>query len=139
MVSQQYTYAYAAVSVSDGILDSLILPHVNGACMQLFINEIAARHPGERVVLVMDGAGWHQGLTEPTNMLLVKLPPYSPELNPVEHIWDEVREKYFHNRVFDSLQALEDHLVTALSEMEQDHERVRSIVAWPWIVNALMN
>lgn len=139
MVSQQYTYAYAAVSVSDGILDSLILPHVNGACMQLFINEIAARHPGERVVLVMDGAGWHQGLTEPTNMLLVKLPPYSPELNPVEHIWDEVRERYFHNRVFDSLQALEDHLVTALSEMEQDHERVRSIVAWPWIVNALMN
>ena len=139
MVSQQYTYAYAAVSVADGELDSLLLPHVNGACMQLFIDEVAARHPGERVVMVMDGAGWHQGLKQPANMRLVKLPPYSPELNSVEHAWDEMWEKYFHNRVFDSPQTLEDHLVTALREMEQDHDRVCSIVAWPWVLNALMN
>lgn len=139
MVSQEYTYAYAAVSVADGELDSLILPRVNGACMQLFIDEVAARHPKERIVMVMDGAGWHQGLTEPSNLRLVKLPPYSPELNPVEHLWAELREKYFHNKVFDSLQALEDHLITALREMEQNHGQVRSIVAWPWIITALMN
>lgn len=139
MVSQEYTYAYAAVSVADGKLDSLILPHVNGACMQLFIDEVAARHPGERIVMVMDGAGWHQGLTPAGNLRLVRLPPYSPELNPVEQLWAELREKYFHNRVFDSLGGLEDHLVLALREMEHDHARVRSIVAWPWIVSALMN
>ncbi|MBV5323594.1 hypothetical protein JZU51_02405, partial [bacterium] len=45
MVTQEYTYAYAAVSVADGTLDSLILPHVNGDCMQLFLKEVAARHP----------------------------------------------------------------------------------------------
>ena len=53
-------------------------------------------------------------LNIPANMRLVSLPSYSPELNPVEHIWDEVREKYFGNLVFDSLDALEDHLETAL-------------------------
>ncbi len=90
MVSQQYVYAYAAASVADGELDSLILPYVNGTCMQLFIDEVAARHPGDRIVMVMDGAGWHQGLTPPSNLRLVKLPPYSPELNPVEHLWAEV-------------------------------------------------
>ena len=141
MVTQEYTYAYAAVSVLDGGLDSLILPHVNGDCMQLFLNEVAARHPDDRIVMVLDGAGWHQreSLTLPANLRLLKLPPYSPELNPVEHLWDDLREKSFHNRVFDSLDALESHLEISLRDMELDPSRVRSIVAWPWIVNALTN
>lgn len=54
-VTQQYTYAYAAVSPLDGRLDSLILPHVNGACMHLFLNEIAARYPHENIVMVLAG------------------------------------------------------------------------------------
>jgi putative transposase len=67
------------------------------------------------------------------------LPPYAPELNPVEHIWDELREKAFDNLVFDSLEALEDHLEVSLLAMEYDRERIRSIVAWPWIINSLLN
>lgn len=139
MVTQEYTYAYAAVSVRDGEMDSLILPHVNGQCMQIFIDEVAARHPDDRIVMVLDGAGWHQGIQIPINMRLLKLPPYSPELNPVEHIWDEIREKYFANRVFESLDALEGQLVNALRDMELDHDRVSSITSWPWILFALMN
>ena len=139
MITQQYTYAYAAVSVRDGEMDSLILPHVNGQCMQVFIDEVAARHPDDRIVMVLDGAGWHQGIQTPINMRLLKLPPYSPELNPVEHIWDEIREKYFTNRVFESLDALEGQLVNALRDMEYDHDRVSSITSWPWILFALMN
>lgn len=141
MVTQEYTYAYAAVSVADGELDTLILPHVNGYCMQLFLNEVAARHPDDRVIMVLDGAGWHQSqeLALPENLRLLKLPPYSPELNPVEHLWDELREKSFPNLVFDSLDALEGHLESALREMENDIARVKSIVAWPWIIEALVN
>jgi hypothetical protein len=139
MVTQEYTYAYAAVSVADGEMDSLILPRVNADCMQIFIDEVALRHPEERIIMVMDGAGWHQGITPPANLRLVRLPPYSPELNPVEHVWDEIREKFFLNRVFESLDALEDHLASALSQMEHDHARIRSIAAWPWILNAVMN
>lgn len=141
MVTQEYTYAYAAVSVIDGELDSLILPYVNGDCMQVFIDEVATRHPHEKIVMVLDGAGWHrnESLKIPGNMKLLPLPPYSPELNPVEHIWDELREKSFANRVFKSMEALEDHLEVSLREMENDPERVHSIVAWPWIIDSLMN
>lgn len=141
MVSQEYTYAYAAVSVSDGKLDSLILPYVNSDCMQVFLDEVASRHPDERVVMVLDGAGWHKAksLTIPANLRLLFLPPYSPELNPAEHLWDDLREKAFCNRVFHSIQALENQLAASLREMELQNERVRSIVAWPWIINSLLN
>ena len=93
------------------------------------------------MVMVLDGAGWHQSqeLIPPANLRLFKLPPYSPELNPVEHLWEELREKSFPNLVFDSLDALEGHLESALREMENDIARVRSIVAWPWIIDALIN
>jgi hypothetical protein len=57
MVSQEYTYAYAAVSVSDGKMDSLILPYVKGDCLQIFLDEVATRHPRNRVIMILDGAG----------------------------------------------------------------------------------
>ena len=140
MVSHEYTFAYAAVCVDNGELDSLILPGVNTNCMQLFLDEVAARHSNERIVMVLDGAGWHRSdsLKIPANMHLLELPPYSPELNPVENLWEDLREKSFHNRVFYGLESLEDHLEHALRDMEQDRRRVRSIVAWPWIINSLL-
>ncbi len=61
------------------------------------------------------------------------LPPYAPELNPVEHIWDELREKCFHNKVFNSLDALEDDLAMGLLAMENTPAVIRSISAWPWL------
>ena len=141
MVTQQYTYAYGAVSPMDGRFDSLMLPHVNSECMQVFLDEVAQRYPNDNIVMVLDGAGWHksQSFALPENLKLHFLPPYSPELNPVEHLWDELREKHFHNRVFDSIDALEDHLVDALRAMENDVERVASITRWPWIINTVSN
>lgn len=99
------------------------------------------RHPGEHIVIVLDGAGWHASgeLRPPANMRLLSLPPYAPELNPVKLIWDELREKRFHNRVFDSLDALEDHLEFALRDFELDAPTIKSIVAWTWIIDALLN
>ena len=141
MLTHEYTYAYAAVDVASGELDALILPHVNTACMQVFLDEVAARHADQHIVMVLDGAGWHTGhaLQRPANMRLLPLPPYAPELNPVEHVWDELREKHFHNRVFDSLDALEDHLEASLLALEHDPDRIKSIIAWPWIMNAFLN
>ena len=111
MLTQQYTYAYGAVSPLDGRFDSLILPWVNGDCMQLFVDEIAARYPHENIVMVMDGAGWHKSQTMKLaeNMRILFLPPCSPKLNLQEHGRDELREKFFHNRAFDSLNTLETH------------------------------
>lgn len=57
MVTQQYTYAYAAVSVTDGVLDTLILPQVNSRCMQVFLDEVSSRHLEDRIIMILDGAG----------------------------------------------------------------------------------
>jgi hypothetical protein len=141
MVTQEYTYAYAAVSPVDGVLDTLILPSVNCACMQVFLDEVASRHLEENILMVVDGAGWHrsQDIILPSNLQLLFLPPYAPELNPVEHLWDDLREKSFHNRVFDSIDSLENHLELALANFEQSPERAQGITGWPWIISALSN
>ena len=139
MLTHEYIYAYAAVEPATGVMDALILPQVNTHCMQIFLDTMAARHPGEHIVMVLDGAGWHssKNLIAPTNMRLLPLPPYAPELNPVEHIWDELREKCFHNKVFNSIDALEDDLSMGLLAMENTPAVIQSIIGWPWIIDVL--
>ena len=139
MVCQEYTYAYGAVSIADGQWDSLILPKTNTLCMQIFLDEIATRYPADRIVMVFDGAGWHRGsdLVVPKNMKLLPLPAYSPELNPVENIWEELREKWFNNKVFADLDALEEQLLLGLKHLESHPELTKSISGWPWIINAI--
>lgn len=138
---REYLYAYSAVSPWDARLDSLVLPDASTVCMNLFLAEIAARYPAEFIVMVLDGAGWHRSgaLEVPDNMVLLPLPPYAPELNPVELIWAELREKSFHNRVFDSLDAVEDQLCDALRDLENDRQRVRGLAAWPWLMMLDLN
>lgn len=140
MLPHEYTYAYGAVDVVTGELDSLILSHVNTACMQIFLDEVAARHPQRRIIMVLVWAGWHrsEALRIPTNMRLLSLPPYAPELNPVEHVWDELREKHFRNKAFDSMGALEDQLSAGLMALEKNQLKLQSMVAWDWVVNALL-
>ena len=132
--SRQHIYAFGAVSPDDGGIDTLALPQADTQCRQLFLDEVAARHADDNIVMVRDGAGWHTGndLRAPANMRLLFLPPYSPKLNPVEPLGDELREKHFHNRVFDSLDAVEDHLVGSLHDFDLDQPRIRSITAWQW-------
>jgi len=139
MVTQEYTYVNAAISPADGVLDMLFLPSVNGECMQIFVDEIGARHGEGNVHMVVDGAGGHrnQDLRLPCNLRLLFLPPYAPELNPVEHLWDDLREKSFHNRVFDSIESLEKHRAQALADFEKSPTRTRGITGRPWIINAL--
>jgi transposase len=107
--------------------------------MQIFLDIISSRYKGEKIVMVLDGAGWHKSnrLTIPKNMYLLPLPPYSPELNPVENIWEELREKGFHNRVFLGLDALEEHLLCEPQRLEKNVEITRSISSWPWIIESL--
>ena len=138
---RQYCYVYAAVSPHDGLLDTLVLPSVGADIMSIFLAEVARRHRNELILMLLDGAGWHRAkdLVVPDNIRLVPLPPYSPELNPVEHLWDELSEKWFGNCVFDSLNAVEDRLVEALATLANDRQRLISMTAFPWIVNIPTN
>ena len=136
-IVREYTYVFGAVSPHDGILDTLILPEVHAEAMSLFLAEVAHRHPSDCILMVLDGAGWHRArdLTIPDNLRLVFLPPYSPELNPAEHIWEEIREKWFPNLVFNSLDAVEDRLMEAVLYLENHPKLTASITGFDWIVN----
>ena len=136
-IVREYTYAFGAASPHDGVLDTLVLPVVTAEAMSIFLAEVARRHPEEFILMFLDGAGWHRAnnLVIPENMKLEALPPYSPQLNPMEHIWDEVREKWFTNEVFESLDGVEDRLVEALAALENDQELVASTTGFDWIIN----
>jgi len=140
-VVREYTHAFAAISPHDGMLDSLILPEVNTEMMSLFLEEVSSRHPDEFIMMFMDQAGWHRakGLKIPGNMKLFWLPAYSPQCNPVEHLWEEIREKWFENKVFNSLDSVEDALVYALATLENDKKKVLGLAGFEWIVSIYMN
>ncbi len=127
-LERKFTYAFAAVSPHDGVMDSLILPWVNAETMSMFLATVAERHADEFIVMVMDQAGWHiaAGLVVPKNMTLVFLPPYGPELNPAEHLWKALREDCFANTVFTSLDAAEDALARGLVAVESNPTRPKA-------------
>lgn len=134
---REYTYVFAASSPSDGTLVSLILPEVNSETMSMFLEEVSRRHADEFILMFLDSAGWHKSkhLKVPANVRLSPLPPYSPQLNPVEHLWDEIREKWFPNKVFHSMSAVESTLMEALSTLENDHSRIQRLMGFEWIVS----
>jgi transposase len=132
---RESVYAYAALSPHDGALVSLVLPVARTDAMQLFLAELSRRHADETILLVVDGAGWHwaKALVIPPNVQLIAQPAHSPELNPVEHLWEEIREKWFANALFADLDAMEDRLVEALATLERAPARVASLAGFDWI------
>jgi hypothetical protein len=140
-LERKYLYAFSAVSPHDGVMDSLVLPWVNAETMSIFLAEVARRHLGEFVLMVTDQAGWHVAgdLAVPDSMRLLFLPPYSPELNPAEHVWEVLRETCFANYVFKDLDAVENVLCNGLAALESDHDRVQSITGFKWITSIPMN
>lgn len=85
--------------------------------------------------MFLDGADWHRSkiLPVPERMRLEALPAYTPETNPVEHIWDEIREKCVANRLFATLDAVKESIETGLEELAADTPRLRGITCFPWI------
>lgn len=132
-VVREYLYAYAAVAPALGQMVSLILPEASTAMMNRFLEEVSRAFSTHFIVMQVDGAGWHRAkdLVVPENIRLISQPAYSPELNPVEHIWDELREKYFHNRCFSSLEYVTEVLCQGLMALADDPERLRSLTSFP--------
>lgn len=133
-VVREYVYALAAVCPHDGQLASLVMPWVDSEIMSLFLEHTARRFAGEFCVMVLDGAGWHRSgdLRVPENMRLLALPPYSPELNPVEHIWDHLRENALKNRAFESLDEVIDALCSGLKILHDEPGVTQSLTCFDW-------
>lgn len=103
-------YIYGAVSSETGYSFNLLLPEVNTFGMNVFLERLSKSLKGKRVILVLDGASWHKSaeLRIPVNIELMYLPPYSPELNPVEKLWQFIKSKVIRNKIYRTLGELED-------------------------------
>ena len=103
-------YVYSAVCPATGEDVSLFLPWVNTAMMNIFLENLQEALAGRACLLVLDQAGWHssKGLRIPPSIELVFLPPYSPELNPVEHLWQWLKRHSLRNRFYQKLEDVMD-------------------------------
>ena len=136
---RQYTYLYGAVSPKDGIGAYLVLPDMDTVCMKIFLDAVSAQFKDEYIAMILDGAPNHRTprLKVPDNITLIFLPPYSPELNPKENIWDEIREKIFKNYALKSIDAVHAKLKQAILYIERNTKLVQSITSFPYIANSL--
>jgi hypothetical protein len=134
---RQFVYVYGAVSPLQGQLDWMISPKMDTERMNQFLAQVSNAHADEFIVMVVDGASSHRSkdLQVPENIRLHRLPGYSPELNPQEHVWDELREKEFPNRVFETMDAVIGQLEAGLPRLAANTQALRSLTAWPWIVS----
>lgn len=134
-IVRQFVYGLVAVSPADGQLCSLVLPWVDAQAMSLFLAHTAQQFPREHCLMLLDGAGWHTAAAVkiPPTIHLLRLPAYSPELNPVEHIWDHLRENYLGNRTFACLEAVVKQLCVGLRNLHQQPHLVQSMTSFGWI------
>jgi transposase len=103
-------YIYTAASPKTGSDFSILAPNVNTEWMNTFLQEMSLWLNGKKVCIIMDQAGWHRAndIILPDNIIIIYLPPYSPELNPVEKLWQYIKDNVLKNVVYETLKDLEE-------------------------------
>jgi hypothetical protein len=135
---RRYTWAYlfGAVCPARGVGAGIVMPSVNLEAMSEHLKEISRNvMPGAHCLLQVDGAGWHrpsERLIVPANITLLTLPPYSPELNPVENIWQYLRANWLSHRVWQSYEDIVDACCIAWNALIATPERITSIATRDW-------
>ena len=132
---REYRYAYGAVEPKTGENFFLILPYCNTDCMNVFLAELAKAYPNDCIMLICDGAMWHKAnsLIIPEQISLIFIPPYTPEMNPIEQIWKEIRKRGFRNEVFQTLEKVVDRLCEVIQKLPASV--IQSITGRQWILS----
>ena len=130
---REYRYAYGAVEPMTGEGFFLILPYCNTECMNVFLEEMSKQYLEDDILMVCDGAAWHKSnaMKVPENITLLNIPPYTPEMNPIEQIWRELRTQGFRNEVFQTLEKVVDRLCETINNLSP--EMISSITCRDWI------
>ena len=139
-IIRQYTYLYGAFCPETGEQFSMILPYVNGVCMDIYLEEFSKKFSDYRVIMGMDNASWHSSNINKNldNIVPLFQPAYSPELNPAENVWHYIRESgNFKNRTFNSMAEVEEQLIVATNTLLSDKEKIKSITGFTWVKKAL--
>ena len=135
-----WAYLFGAVCPERGVGAGLVMPYADTPAMSAHLAEISlAVTPGAHAVLVLDQAGWHAStaLTVPTNVTLLPLPSHSPELNPVENVWQYLRQNWLSLQVWDDYPAIVEACCQAWNRFLAEPEVVRSVTTRAWArVNA---
>ena len=131
---REYRYAYGAVDPNSGDAFFLVLPYCNTICMNVYLKALSEEYPDDIIVLVADRAGWHTagGLEIPHNIEMLPLPPYTPEMNPIEQIWAWLRQHGFRNEVFQTLDKVVGRLCDTICSLSAD--TILSITHRDWIL-----
>ena len=129
-------YLFGAICPARALGAAVVLPFVSSEAMSMHLAEIATQvSVGAHAVLVCDGAGWHQAserLIVPANITLLRLPPYAPELNPVENVWGYLRGNQLNIRLWNSYDAIVDACCSAWNALVADPARLASLTRRPW-------
>lgn len=131
-------YVCASVCPGTGESHACVFPWLNSDVMEAYLNNLSLHlEKNTHAILVLDGAGWHTTpkLHVPENITLLSLPPNSPELNPAELPWREMRQKYLGNQVFPNMDTLDNAVVNAWTTVTQNKENLRSLCNFDWIEN----
>ena len=132
----EYAYIYGAICPTTGETEALISSCVNKDMMTKHLQQISQKTDPERfAVVIMDGASWHQNdLTNSIeNVSIIRLPPYSPELNPIEQVWAWLRQHHLANRCFRNYLDIVDACEVAWNDFISDVGRVKSMCYRKWI------
>ena len=130
-----WTYIFGAICPKTGKGAGLVLPYCDTGAMQEHLAEISqAVDPGAHAVLILDQAGWHvtPKLKVPENITLMFLPPRSPELNPVENVWQFMRDNWLSNRVFRDYDDIVDQCCRAWNRLIDQPWKIMSIGLRDW-------
>ena len=131
-----YLYVFTAVCPETGDACGLIAPHVNTAAMNVFLEQFSRElPPGVHGVMILDRAGFHtsKAMSVPGNVSLIHLPPYSPELNPVENLWHYLRSHHWSNRFYADYEALHQAALEGWRAVCLDAGKIKSVCAAPYL------
>ena len=129
---REYRYCYGAVDAHTGDSFFIIAGGCNSDWMNEFLRQLSAAYPEDYIILVMDNAIWHksQTLNIPKNIEFTVIPPYTPEMNPIEQVWAEIRKLGFKNKVFKTLNEVIDKLEEVIQTLTA--YQLKSIVHRDW-------
>jgi putative transposase len=131
---REYEYAYGVVDPVEGDKFFLVFPYCDTVCMNMFLQKLSVKYSKDYLLIAADNAIWHKAkhLVIPDNIRFFYIPPRTPELNPIEQIWKEVRKRGFKNNNFKTLEKVVDHLCITLNSLTNDD--VKSITGREWIL-----
>ena len=132
----EYLWVVGAVCAETGQAEAILSPCLNAGVMNAFLREFSrSLAPDVQAVLLWDGAGFHRSgkLQVPENVSLVELPPYSPQLNPIENLWHYLRSHHWSNRWYEDYDALMDAAIDAWRKAALDPELMKSVCRAPYL------